>query len=72
MRTAKFQINLLIRPVRLGPSLSAESIDTTGCFNEEQKPGWGFVHVQDDVNPHILRMLEGTFSIKKTCLYNFI
>ena len=71
MRTAKFQMNLLIRPVRLGSSLSAESTDTTGCFNGEQKSGSGFVHVQDDLNPHILRMLEGTFSIKKTYLYNF-
>ena len=24
-------------------------------------PGWDFGHVQDDVNPHILRMFRGTF-----------
>ena len=24
-------------------------------------PGWDFASVQDDVNPHILHMLEGTF-----------
>ena len=23
--------------------------------------GWNFAHVQYDVNPHSLRMLEGTF-----------
>ena len=22
---------------------------------------WDFAHVQDDVNPHLLRMFEGTF-----------
>ena len=27
-----------------------------------QMPGWGFVNVQDNMNPHILRILEGTFS----------
>ena len=26
-------------------------------------PGQDFSHVQDDVNPHLLRMLEGTFSL---------
>ena len=26
-------------------------------------PGWDFAHVQDDVNPNILRMLENTFSL---------
>ena len=26
-------------------------------------PGWDFAHVQGDVNPYIMRMLEGTFSI---------
>ena len=26
-------------------------------------PGQDFAQVQDDVNPHILRMLEGTFSL---------
>ena len=26
-------------------------------------PRWDFAHVQDDVNPHLLHMLEGTFSL---------
>ena len=26
-------------------------------------PSLDFAHVQDDVNPHILRMLEGSFSL---------
>ena len=26
-------------------------------------PGWDFAHVHDDLNPHIVRMLEGTFSL---------
>ena len=37
-----------------------KSLDTLECFNREQMPGWDFTHVQDDVNQHILRMLEGT------------
>ena len=40
-----------------------ESLDTTECFNGEQMHGRGFAHVQDDVNPYILRMPEGTFSL---------
>ena len=42
-------------------------------------PGWYVAHVQDDVNPHILRMLEGTFSLDVTqiivdfvCLKSFL
>ena len=30
-------------------------------LNGEQMPGLDFAHVQDDVNPHILRMLKGIF-----------
>ena len=26
-------------------------------------PGWDFEYVQDDMNPHIWRMLEDTFSL---------
>ena len=26
-------------------------------------PGWDFAHVQVDVNPHVLRIFEGTFSL---------
>ena len=33
-------------------------------MNEEQMPGWYFAHMQDDLNLHILRMCEGTFSLK--------
>ena len=39
-----------------------KSLDTKECFNGKQKPGWDFAHVQDGVNPHILRMFEDTFS----------
>ena len=38
-----------------------ESLTTTECFNEEQMPEWGFAHVRDNVNPHISRMLKGTY-----------
>ena len=41
--------------------LLTESLDTTECMNGEQRPGWYFAHVQDDLNLHILRMFEGTF-----------
>ena len=39
----------------------AESLDIIEIIDGEQMPGWDFAHVQEDVNPHILRMLEGTF-----------
>ena len=29
----------------------------------EQRPGWFFAHVQDDLNLHILHMYKGTFSL---------
>ena len=32
-------------------------------FQWRQIPGWDFAHVRVDVIPHILRMLEGTFSL---------
>ena len=38
-----------------------KSLATTECMNREQVAGWYFARAQDDVNPHILRMLEGTF-----------
>ena len=38
-----------------------ESLDTTECMNGKQRPGWDFAHVQDDVYPHILQILEDTF-----------
>ena len=40
-----------------------DSLDTTECIPGEEMPWWDFAHVQDDVYPHILRMLEGTFSL---------
>ena len=40
-----------------------ESLDTKECINGEQKPGWDFAHVQDDVNLHILRMLKALFRL---------
>ena len=36
-----------------------ELLDTVEWYNAGQIPGANFAHVQDDVNPHILRMLEG-------------
>ena len=38
-----------------------ESLATTECMNGEQTPGWNIA--QDDLNLHILRMFEGTFSL---------
>ena len=38
-----------------------ESLDTTECIDEEQRPGRYFVHVQDNLNLLILSMLKGTF-----------
>ena len=31
-----------------------ESFDTIECINAEQRPGWAFVHGQDDLNVHFL------------------
>ena len=39
-----------------------KSLATTECFSREQISEWDFGHVQDDVNPRILRMLEGIVS----------
>ena len=35
-------------------------------INIQQRPGWDLAHVQNDVNPHILRMLEGTFRLARS------
>ena len=43
--------------------LLTESLDTTECMNGEQRPGCYFVLTQDDLNLHILCMIEGTFSL---------
>ena len=63
-RTAKPQISLRIPTVWSGISLSANRI--TGCsklcINGEQMPEFDLAHAQDDVNPHILRMLGQCFA----------
>ena len=38
-------------------------LDTIEYMNGQQKPMPYFVHVQDDLNLHILRMFEGNFSL---------
>ena len=38
----------------------SESLGTIQCINGEQMSEWDLAHAQDDVNPHILRSLEGT------------
>ena len=38
-----------------------ESLDTTECMNGEQRAGCYFVHVQDNLNLHILHMFKSTF-----------
>ena len=49
-------------------SSQTESLDTIKGFNGEQMPGWDFAHVQDDMNPFILRMLEDTFRLTRPYL----
>ena len=51
--------------------LLTNSPNTTECMNGEQRPGWYFVNVQDDLNLCILHMLEGTFLLART-IYQFI
>ena len=42
-----------------------ELVDTTKCIYENRaKANDTFVHACNDVNPHILRIVEGTFSLK--------
>ena len=38
----------------------SEPLDTTKCINGEETPRGYFALVQDEVRPHILRILEGT------------
>ena len=40
-------------------------MDTIDCINGEQKPGLDLAHAQVDINPHILRMLEGCFRLTR-------
>ena len=63
MRTPKAQISLRIRAVWSGHSLFANRvIDTIECMYGEQIPRLDHAHTQDDVNPYIFRMFEGTVS----------
>ena len=62
MHTEKAQISLRIRAVWSGPLLSTnKSIGYYRIYEWRAKPGWYFVHVQDDLNPRIFRMFEGTW-----------
>ena len=64
MRSAKAQVSLRICAVWSGLRCSqTESMGNIKYFNREQLPGWGFPNVKDDMNPHILRMLESTLSL---------
>ena len=49
-----------------------ESFDTIECVSGKQMHGLDFTHVKDDVNPHILRMFEGTFSFDLANLHYFL
>ena len=46
-----------------------ESWDTIKCFNGDQMSGWDFAYMytymQDDVNPHIMRMFHGIFRLTR-------
>ena len=62
MWTAKAQIRLHPRSlIRAFICPLTESFATIESFNGEQMPGWDIAHVQNGMNLHILRMLEGTF-----------
>ena len=45
-----------------------ESLDTMECINGEQKPRWNLTHAHD-LNPHILRMLEGILFAWRSPIY---
>ena len=46
-----------------------ESLDTMVCINSKKRLLLRHGHVQDDVNLHILCMLEGTFSLDMCPIY---
>ena len=48
-----------------------EWLATRECTNGEQRPGWYFVHGQDDLNLRILRIIEGTFSLHLAPLVSY-
>ena len=44
------------------PALSViKLMDTLGCMNGEQRPGWYFAHAKNDVNPCIMRIFESKY-----------
>ena len=63
MQTAKAQITQRICTIWSGPSpLTATKIIEYYRMYEwrpEQRPRWYFMHAQDDINLHMLRMFEG-------------
>ena len=65
--TAKAQISLRFLAIWSGPLFSENRIiGEYTILKGEQMPDWAFAHVQDDVNPHILRMLESIFLLDAT------
>ena len=60
MRTVKAKIRLRIRAVWSGPSLSAKRIIWNYTMYELRAKAR---MILDDLNPHILRMLEDTFAL---------
>ena len=65
MRTAKALIILSGCVGWAGLSLSVNRIiGYNRIYEWKAKPGWYLPHAQDDVNPHILRMLEGIFTLE--------
>ena len=63
MRTAKAQLTWAsAQSVQSLHCPQTESLDSTECFNGA-KALMNFEHVQDDVNPHILRTFESIFSL---------
>ena len=70
-RTAKAQSRLHAQSDQGLRCLLPKSLDTVECSNGEQMPGWDLAHAQDDVYPHVLRMLEGTCSINAAVRYTY-
>ena len=69
MMTVKAKISLGILTVWSGPSLSANKIIGYDRMYGEQRHRWFFGHTQDDLNLHILRMFEATFSFDAAHMY---
>ena len=73
VQTPKTQIRLHRYPVWSGLSCPLlESLDTIECINGKQRPGLDLVHTQDDVTPHILCMLKGTFLLGVLGIYRWM